>query len=109
MPVIHSIFLLRKLKMENTEVKSKLLLISIIFVYRNKTMTKDLKYKNPRVITLKGPNYPHFCFLGLVILKKSLDYERVSSYNIDIEAADRAANGEDRLAARSSIIVEVSW
>ena len=47
-------------------------------------------------------------FSGLVVLKKKLDYERVSSYNIDIEAADKAVGGEDRLAARASIIVKVT-
>ncbi len=42
-------------------------------------------------------------------MKKKLDYERVSSYNIDIEAADKAVGGEDRLAARASIIVKVAF
>ncbi len=41
-------------------------------------------------------------------MKKKLDYERVSSYNIDIEAADKAVGGEERLAARASIIVQVA-
>ena len=42
----------------------------------------------------------------MVILKKGLDYERVSSYNLDLEAVDQA-EGEDRLAARASILIQV--
>ena len=81
-------------------------MILLFFITYKKYHSLD---ENPQV-GKELSNYWYLIFLlGLVILKKSLDYERVSSYNIDIEAADRAGNGEDRLAARSSIIVEVSW
>ena len=46
--------------------------------------------------------------LGVVVLKKSLDYETVSSYSLELEAVDQAEDGEDRLAARASIIIQVS-
>ena len=51
-------------------------------------------------------NISFYLFQGLVILKKSLDYETVSSYNLDLEAVDRA-EGEDKLASRASVIIKV--
>ncbi len=47
----------------------------------------------------------NFCYLGLVILKKELDYETLSSYHLVLEVRDQ---GEDTvLSASTAIFIQV--
>lgn len=46
-------------------------------------------------------------YLGVISLKRSLDYERQSAYSLVIQAADHATDPESRLSATANIAIDV--
>ena len=57
-------------------------------------------FSKPKALLFSGSN-----FRGLVTLKKSLNYEERSSYNLVVEAQDA---GDNILSSTASIFVQVS-